>query len=474
MQTTHRQAFRRLLVILDAASIVIAMVTAMALQSALRERIGVLKGTPPPESYLLLAYLTVPMWLSLAAVLGLYRQLERPIGPVTLFRELLQLHVFGLLGLTLLIYLVQLTINRSVVALFVVLTFGLMFMTRALLHAWIRGEHRRGHGQQQILLVTDSGSAVTHITNRLEDQSLPPRLLGCLAHEGSREDPTCWGVPIFGRPADLRRVLHENAVDLVLVSCGRNVLVDIDSLLEACDEVGVPMQCHVRVDHRGSHSIRVVDEAGVPAITFETRRRSADALMLKRLLDLVVSATGLLVLSPLLLAIALGIWVSMGRPILFRQDRTGYNGRTFSMYKFRTMERNADQRKEELHAQNEMGGPAFKMRTDPRITPFGRLLRRASLDELPQLINVLVGRMSLVGPRPLPIGEQRKISGPQRRRLSMRPGITGLWQVSGRSNLSFDEWMKLDLEYVDNWSLGLDLRLLLRTIPAVLTGRGAV
>jgi lipopolysaccharide/colanic/teichoic acid biosynthesis glycosyltransferase len=171
--------------------------------------------------------------------------------------------------------------------------------------------------------------------------------------------------------------------------------------------------------------------------------------------------------------IAVLILVTMGRPVLHSQERIGYHGRRFRMIKFRSMVRDAERQRDTLGRHNEMSGPVFKIARDPRITPVGRVLRKFSLDELPQLFNVLSGTMSLVGPRPLPVAEQQQISGALRRRLSMKPGITGLWQVSGRSNLQFEQWMQKDLEYLDNWSNLLDLKLLLLTIPAVITGRGA-
>jgi lipopolysaccharide/colanic/teichoic acid biosynthesis glycosyltransferase len=160
-------------------------------------------------------------------------------------------------------------------------------------------------------------------------------------------------------------------------------------------------------------------------------------------------------------------------PALFVQQRGGLFGHAFPMMKFRTMREGAEAEREALLADNEMDGPVFKIAHDPRVTGVGALLRRTSLDELPQLLNVLLGHMSLVGPRPLPVIETRALTGPHRRRLSMRPGITGLWQVSGRNDLGFDEWMALDLQYVDNWSFVLDLGLLARTVPALLSRRGA-
>jgi lipopolysaccharide/colanic/teichoic acid biosynthesis glycosyltransferase len=160
-------------------------------------------------------------------------------------------------------------------------------------------------------------------------------------------------------------------------------------------------------------------------------------------------------------------------PVVFRQQRAGFHGRLFEMYKFRTMVEGAEQLRDRVAHLNEMGGPVFKASGDPRLTRVGRILRRLSLDELPQLVNVLKGEMSLVGPRPLPVYEASQIKGAQRRRLAMRPGMTGLWQVSGRNWIDFEGWMQLDLAYVDRWTLGLDLRILLRTIPVVLSGDGA-
>jgi len=198
------------------------------------------------------------------------------------------------------------------------------------------------------------------------------------------------------------------------------------------------------------------------------------ALALKRPLDFVCAALLLLVTLPVMAVSALAILCTQGTPILFRQSRIGLNGRSFRLYKFRTMYRDAEARLAGLRARNEMTGPVFKMRRDPRITPIGRWLRRLSIDELPQLFNVLKGEMSIVGPRPPTPDEVDLYEPRQRRRLSVRPGITGLWQVNGRSEISsFERWVELDLEYIDHWSLWLDLKILLRTIPAVLLARGA-
>jgi lipopolysaccharide/colanic/teichoic acid biosynthesis glycosyltransferase len=203
----------------------------------------------------------------------------------------------------------------------------------------------------------------------------------------------------------------------------------------------------------------------VPTLTLSSVPADRTGLFLKDVFDWTVAAVGLLLCLPVLVAIALVTKFSDFGPVLFRQVRSGRNGRLFTMYKFRTMVLNAEGLRASLAAQNEMDGPVFKLANDPRVTPFGRFLRRTSLDELPQLVNVISGEMSLVGPRPLPVYEASRIKGAQRRRLAMRPGMTGLWQVSGRNSVDFDGWMQLDLLYVDRWSFGLDLRILRRFRP---------
>jgi len=197
-------------------------------------------------------------------------------------------------------------------------------------------------------------------------------------------------------------------------------------------------------------------------------------LVLKRLLDIVIAGLALLLLSPLLILIALAIWITSGLPILYRWQVVGLGGRPFTGYKFRTMVPDADRLKASLLAHNEMSGPVFKMKADPRITSIGRVLRKLSLDEMPQLWSVLKGDMSLVGPRPPLQSEWVQFMDWQRRKLSVKPGMTSLWLIRGRSDVTdFDDWARLDLEYIDRWSLWLDFEILLKTVPALLLGRGA-
>lgn len=196
--------------------------------------------------------------------------------------------------------------------------------------------------------------------------------------------------------------------------------------------------------------------------------------LIKRLFDIGASAVVLALISPIIGLAALAIYATSGKPIFFVQDRYGYNGRVFKLYKLRTMVLDADSMQEELRARNERDGAAFKLSDDPRVTPLGRFLRKTSIDELPQLFNVILGDMSLVGPRPLPLADYRRMNKTyHRRRLSVLPGITGPWQISGRDSVSFEEWMQMDLDYIDDWRLSTDLKILLLTVPVVLFARGS-
>ncbi len=212
---------------------------------------------------------------------------------------------------------------------------------------------------------------------------------------------------------------------------------------------------------------------GFPLLSFSTTPTNEALLLIRRILDVALAAFLLVVTFPVSLITALLIKLTSPGPVLFKQERCGLNGRLFVMYKFRSMVGNAEQLRFELDALNEMDGPVFKSSRDPRITLIGKIIRRFSIDEVPQLYNVLRGDMSLVGPRPPLPQEVARYERWQRRRLSMKPGITCLWQISGRNEVSFDDWMKLDLTYIDNWSLLLDLKILLKTVPVVLLGRGA-
>jgi exopolysaccharide biosynthesis polyprenyl glycosylphosphotransferase len=240
-----------------------------------------------------------------------------------------------------------------------------------------------------------------------------------------------------------------------------------------CEEMGIRIRVAMNFFQNRLARIEIEELEGIPFLTFTTTPSNETQLAAKRLLDIVVSVGILGIAAPVITVIAAAIRITSPGSVVFKQKRIGLNGRMFTLYKFRTMIEDAHERRGEIEHLNEMTGPVFKAKDDPRITPVGRFLRKFSLDEIPQLWNVLKGDMSLVGPRP-PIPEEvASYHRWHRRRLSMKPGLTCLWQISGRNNIDFDRWMQLDLQYIDNWSPSLDLKILLRTIPAVLSGKGA-
>jgi len=308
------------------------------------------------------------------------------------------------------------------------------------------------------------------LISRYSDWGL--RILGYVEVDPARDGDRIRDV--LGSIADIPTIIEDNVVDeIIFVGSEPRDLEGLDDVLTVCKEQGV--KTRVAADFFPVKVSRVSMEflENVPIITFSATPDHAFALLVKRLMDILGSALALLVSSPLMLILAVLVKFTSKGPVIYRQVRCGLYGRKFVLYKFRSMCEGAEDVLWEIKHLNEMDGPVFKMRNDPRVTPLGRILRKTSLDEWPQFWNVLKGDMSLVGPRaPLP-EEVKEYTRWQRRRLSVKPGITCLWQVSGRNEIDFQEWMKLDLFYIDNWSLLLDLKILLRTFPVVLLGKGS-
>jgi exopolysaccharide biosynthesis polyprenyl glycosylphosphotransferase len=273
----------------------------------------------------------------------------------------------------------------------------------------------------------------------------------------------------------LDAVVADHAVDEVLIALPIDKHAPlVESIVRRCEEQGITVR--VRTEMSTLHIARsYLDELeGVPVVTIQSGPQDGWQLVVKRLIDIVGSAALLLLLIPLFVVVALLIKLDSPGPVFFAQERVGFNKRRFRIVKYRTMLDGSDQRQHMLEHLNEAEGPVFKIKYDPRITRVGRFLRRFSIDELPQLINVLKGDMSLVGPRPLPVRDVKKIDLQwHKRRFSIKPGITCLWQVNGRSDIGFNDWVRMDLDYIDKWSLGLDLKILILTIPAVFRGPGA-
>lgn len=275
---------------------------------------------------------------------------------------------------------------------------------------------------------------------------------------------------------ELVHFLHEHSVNGVVISARHIYFGEVEKAVQACELEGVEAWLVADFFQTQLSRTSLDDFMGRPVVVFRTGPEASWQGAAKQVLDYVGALVALLLFSwNLYLLVALAIRLSSRGPVLFRQQRSGLNGQPFMMYKFRTMVENAEDLKSGLADKNEMTGPVFKVTNDPRVTRVGQFLRKYSLDELPQIFNVLRGDMSLVGPRPLPVDEVKRISDfAHRRRLSVKPGVTCLWQISGRNEVNdFSDWVRLDLEYIDNWSFWLDLKILLRTLPAVLLAKGA-
>ncbi len=453
--TEDRQTERTFL-LLDLAVVVAAMGLAFLIRERLAPVISFLKPSAvTTREHVLILLVFVPTWAWCADRVSLYR-IRVLTGPlIDLIRALLWTQAWGTLAIASILVAAQLNLNRSFIGLFLVLsTLGLS--AAALLE---RTLVRARRGRVLALLVAEPGEVDAGV---LEDVSGEiERLRGRAVERLSNANAAALG-----------KRLRLGGVDEVVI-LGDARRPKYRELLEVCEEAGIPSL--VRLDRIDLNLARPKAEVIGPTLylAYHTRELDRPALLVKSILDRLLAAMALVFLLPVLLLIAILVRVTSPGPALFRQDRGGLNGRPFRMLKFRTMRLGAEAEREALLPENEMDGPVFKLAEDPRVTRFGRFLRRTSLDELPQLVNVLLGHMSLVGPRPLPRIETEELTGIHRRRLSVRPGITCLWQVSGRNDLTFQEWMALDLQYIDNWSLGLDLAILMRTLPAILSARGA-
>jgi exopolysaccharide biosynthesis polyprenyl glycosylphosphotransferase len=467
----RRAAWVLRLLVADGLALLVSFVVAHRLRVLLNEPLGRAAGRL--GYYLWLLELILPVWMGLLAILGAYG-----VRWTTRSRAWLILRVsaIGFVILTTSLYLVKESeVNRSVLALFTFVSAVGLWSEREAVHAWLR-RARRGDRWARVALVVGTEARVRRVISALLQYPEAGWMVrGCVSLDIGSLGPTVEDTPVIASLADLPEVLQgDEVVDEVFFAVPPERLDQITDALEMCENLGVDTRVLVDL-YRPAQAHPFVEELfTLPFFGFSPTLTRQGVLAAKRLVDIVGAAILLTAGLPLFLVIALAIKVTSRGPIIFRQERAGFHGRRFRMYKFRTMVQGAEHMRDQVGHLNDMRGPVFKAVADPRLTALGRFLRKMSWDELPQLLNVLKGEMSLVGPRPLPVYEASRIKGAQRRRLAVRPGMTGLWQVSGRNAVDFDAWMQMDLYYVDHWSLGLDLKILLRTIPTVLRGEGAV
>jgi exopolysaccharide biosynthesis polyprenyl glycosylphosphotransferase len=424
----------------------------------------------PVSQYLWIVGLAVVFWAAAASSLGLYRISIRRSGWEKV-RIAFESSIILWLFLGFLSFALKLNLSRPLIALFVGYQTAILTGTRILMV--LRRSRRIFSAKhcRNILIIGPAEKArkMGGLISRYSDWGL--QILGYIDVNGGQSGKS--NGDVLGTVSDLPRIIEENIVDEIIFVGDRLNLDLLDKILELCAEQGI--RTRVAADFFPAKVTNLSMEflENVPVITFSSAPEHAFSLLIKRILDVVISAVLLIISFPFLIIFVLLVKLTSKGPAIYRQTRCGLYGRKFTLYKIRSMWDGAEDVLWEIKHLNEMAGPVFKMRNDPRVTPLGRFLRKSSIDEWPQFWNVLKGDMSLVGPRaPLP-EEVKEYTRWQRRRLSVKPGITCLWQVSGRNEIDFHEWMKLDLHYIDNWSLLLDFKILLRTFPVVLFGKGA-
>ena len=426
------------------------------------------------SDYIWILGMILPVWWILFNMHGAYYS-QRTTPFLSLTWMVLRVVFWGGLFLLAALYAFKsFLVSRWLIGAFLILNATFLSMEKIAIMTWLQVIRKKGFNFKTVLIV-GIGDRLREVKHKIDQHpGWGMKVIGFVAVDASQTNQTTFGLKRLGGLKDLLDVTHENVIDEVIFAIPIGYLSRVEDAVRQCEEEGIKTQIAMHFYTPTIAKTYVEDMDGLPLLTYSTVSEDIAKLFVKRTFDMVASAIGLVILSPLLLSIAVAVRISSSGPILFRQRRIGLNGRLFVFYKFRTMVENAEGMQDELAELNEMSGPIFKIHNDPRVTNLGRWLRKFSMDELPQLINVVRGDLSLVGPRPPIVDEVRQYERWQRRRLSMRPGITGIWQVEGRSRIAeFDEWVRLDLQYIDNWSLMLDFKILLKTIPTVILGRGA-
>ncbi|MDE7416333.1 MAG: sugar transferase [Lachnospiraceae bacterium] len=379
-------------------------------------------------------------------------------------------------GLVVVLYLMQQSyeFSRSVYGIFAVLNTVITYVIHMAFKKAIWKYYRKSTNAEKMLVVTKDILAEEVLGNLIKGKEWYYDITAAVIYDVDRKGSAIRDVPIVASKDDLYETVIQMMVDEVFICLPGEPLIEIRDMVQRFEEMG--LTCHYNVDlfsHTNPNTY-VQQMAGYSVISFALKTMDSRRLLIKRMVDIVGAVAGLVITAVITPFVALAIKIDSPGPVFFSQMRIGKNGRRFKIWKFRSMYTDAEERKKELEAHNEIKGLMFKMEDDPRITRVGRFIRETSIDETPQFLNILVGDMSLVGTRPPTQDEFEQYNGYYRRRMSITPGLTGLWQVSGRSDIQdFEEIVRLDLEYIDNWSLGLDIKILIMTVFAVLGRKGS-
>jgi exopolysaccharide biosynthesis polyprenyl glycosylphosphotransferase len=412
-------------------------------------------------------------WVMIGLWLGVYEKLDSG-NPRVILRDTARQCAYGALCLVVFEYSLRMDLSRFFVVVFSTYAWVLLLLFR-LTAGRVVGVIRREFAAPHYVMVVGTGERAIRMAQELERSAkYGIRLCGFLSEQfETAPAEIALGSRHQVRPiAQLPSILRQHVVDEIIFAVGSESLANLEEIFLICDEEGVRTRVVVDFFPHVNSTVSLDHFGATTLLTFSAAPYDEIRLLLKRLIDVLLAVAGLVVLAPFMALIAMLVRLTSPGPAIFRQVRCGLNGRRFLFYKFRSMCENAEALRPGLEHLSSRD-TAFKIPDDPRLTPVGRYLRKFSIDEWPQLWNVLRGDMSLVGPRPALPSEVDQYQRWQRRRLRMRPGLTCLWAVSGRDNVDFETWMRMDMQYIDNWSLALDWKILLRTIPRVLTGHGA-
>lgn len=381
-----------------------------------------------------------------------------------------------MLGLVLILYLTQQAydFSRLIYLIFAIANTVITYAAHILFKKYMLEHYRKSDANNKMMVLTDSMLADEVVDRLKHDKAWNYEITSVALYDEDKKGEQIQDVPVVASMKDLYEVVIQMMVDEIFICLPGVPTIEIREMVEKFEEMG--LVCHYNVDifSHGMTNTSVQKLAGYSVLSFQMAEMDSRRLLIKRLVDILGALVGILITCVITPFVALAIKLDSPGPVFFSQTRIGKNGRRFKIWKFRSMYIDAEERKKELQAQNEVKGLMFKMDDDPRITKVGKFIRKTSIDETPQFFNILVGDMSLVGTRPPTVDEFEQYNGYYRRRLSITPGLTGMWQANGRSDIDdFDEIVKLDLEYIDNWSLGLDLKILFQTVFAVVGGKGS-
>jgi exopolysaccharide biosynthesis polyprenyl glycosylphosphotransferase len=444
-----------------------------ALFRALAPVTTVPEATGSFSEHFLFLLLIVTFWCLMLYFNGMYLPL-RTRSFLETFWILIKSAFFADLGFGMFVFLFKLSfVSRTFFTTFATISFVFLFSEKAVIYLVMYSVRKQGLNQRRLLIVGTGRRAAGFVHKIYDHPEWGLKIMGAIDDEPGRGIESVDGVKIIGSLKEISEVLHTFTIDEVVFVVPRLRLNIIENAIRQCEIEGIRVTVAVDLFDLKIAKSYQTDLEGVPLLTFKTTVPSERDLFTKRMMDFIISGVCIAALSPLLLIISVLIKATSKGPVFFKQTRIGLNNRRFVLYKFRTMRVGAQENLSQVDIYKEIYEPEWKEKKLQYVTPIGRFLRKFSLDEFPQLFNVFWGHMSLVGPRPTLPQEVKQYEAWHRRRFSMRPGLTCLWQIRGRRNIELLEWMQMDLEYLDNWSLWLDFKILIRTIPAILFGSGA-